>query len=99
MPADSRRLTLYHKKDWQPYGLIHTLQLHYIPVRYYLLSGVDILDVLRTKHKTVPCRLIHTPLLLQCVCDTIPFILDVRFVDVPGGVTQEEGNMISPPSF
>ena len=35
-------------------------------------------------------RLIHTPLLLQCVCVAIPFILDVRLVDVPAGVTQEE---------
>ena len=26
-----------------------------------------------------------------CVCVVIPFILDVRFVDVPAGVTQEEG--------
>ena len=25
-----------------------------------------------------------------CVCVVIPFILDVRFVDVPAGVTQEE---------
>ena len=25
-----------------------------------------------------------------CVCVIIPFILDVRFVDVPAGVTQEE---------
>ena len=27
-----------------------------------------------------------------CVCIVIPFILDVRFVDVPVGVTQEEGH-------
>ena len=27
-----------------------------------------------------------------CVCAVIPFILDVRFVDVPAGVTQEEGH-------
>ena len=27
-----------------------------------------------------------------CVCVVIPFILDVRFVDVPAGVTQEEGH-------
>ena len=26
-----------------------------------------------------------------CVCVVIPRILDVRFVDVPAGVTQEEG--------
>ena len=26
------------------------------------------------------------------VCAVIPFILDVRFVDVPAGVTQEEGH-------
>ena len=26
-----------------------------------------------------------------CVCVGIPFILDVRLVDVPGGVTQEKG--------
>ena len=25
-------------------------------------------------------------------CDVIPFILDVTFVDVPAGVTQEEGH-------
>ena len=27
-----------------------------------------------------------------CVCVVIPFIMDVRFVDVPAGVTQEEDN-------
>ena len=27
-----------------------------------------------------------------CVCVVIPFILDVRFVDVPAGVTQEKGH-------
>ena len=27
-----------------------------------------------------------------CVCVVIPFILDVRLVDVPAGVIQEEGN-------
>ena len=26
------------------------------------------------------------------MCVVIPFILDVRFVDVPAGVTQEEGH-------
>ena len=26
-----------------------------------------------------------------CVCLVIPFILDVRLVDVPAGLTQEEG--------
>ena len=28
----------------------------------------------------------------MCVCVVIPFILDVRFVDVPAGVIQEEGH-------
>ena len=28
----------------------------------------------------------------MCVCVVIPFILGVRFVDVPAGVTQEEGH-------
>ena len=28
----------------------------------------------------------------RCVCVVIPFILDVKFVDVPAGVTQEEGH-------
>ena len=27
-----------------------------------------------------------------CVCVVIPFILDVRLVDVPAGVTQEESH-------
>ena len=27
-----------------------------------------------------------------CVCLVFPFILDVRLVDVPAGVTQEEGH-------
>ena len=27
-----------------------------------------------------------------CLCDVISFILDVRFVGVPAGVTQEEGH-------
>ena len=30
-----------------------------------------------------------------CVCVIIPFILDVKFVDVPAGVTQEEGHTVS----
>ena len=47
---------------------------------------------------------IHFPLdcEIQCgVCVVIPFILDVRLVDVPGGVTQEEGHtgLFLPPSF
>ena len=33
-----------------------------------------------------------------CVCVVIPFILDVRLVDVPAGVSQEEGR-IFPPSL
>ena len=28
----------------------------------------------------------------MCVCVVIPFILDVRFVDVPARVTQEKGH-------
>ena len=28
----------------------------------------------------------------MCVCVAFPFILDVRLVDVPAGVTQEEGH-------
>ena len=28
----------------------------------------------------------------MCVCVDIPFILDVRLVDVPAGVTQKEGH-------
>ena len=28
----------------------------------------------------------------MCVCFFIPFILDVRLVNVPAGVTQEEGH-------
>ena len=27
-----------------------------------------------------------------CICAAIPFVLDVRFVGVPAGVSQEEGN-------
>ena len=36
-----------------------------------------------------------------CVCIVIPFILDVRLVDLPEGVTKEEGHtgfLIHPPS-
>ena len=32
------------------------------------------------------------PLVCVCVCVVIPFILDVRFMDVPAGVTQKEGH-------
>ena len=35
---------------------------------------------------------IHALLVCVCVCFVIPFILDVRLVDVPAGVTQEEGH-------
>ena len=28
----------------------------------------------------------------MCVCVVIPFILDIRLVDVPAGVKQEEGH-------
>ena len=36
----------------------------------------------------------------MCVYVVIPFILDIRFVDVPAGVTQEKGHTrFSPPSF
>ena len=30
--------------------------------------------------------------MILCECVVIPFILNVRFVDVPAGVTQEEGH-------
>ena len=30
--------------------------------------------------------------MLLCVCVVIPYILDVRLLDVPAGVTQEEGH-------
>ena len=30
--------------------------------------------------------------LYVCVCAAIPFILDIRLVDAPAGVTQEEGH-------
>ena len=30
--------------------------------------------------------------MILCVCAVIPFILDVRFVDVPAGVIQEKGH-------
>ena len=36
--------------------------------------------------------LLHVTHLGVCVCVVISFILDVRFVDVPAGVTQEEGH-------
>ena len=29
---------------------------------------------------------------MECVCVVIPFILDVRYVDVSAGVAQEEGH-------
>ena len=32
----------------------------------------------------------HCQWYLLCVCVVIPFILDIRFVDVPDGITQEE---------
>ena len=31
-------------------------------------------------------------IIIMCVCVVIPFILDVRLVDVPAGVIQEEGH-------
>ena len=36
--------------------------------------------------------LVRNVCVLVCVCVIIPFILDVRLVDVPAGVTQEEGH-------
>ena len=30
----------------------------------------------------------------MCVCVVIPFILDVRIVDLPAGVTQEKGHTV-----
>ena len=49
-----------------------------------------------------PLQMQKQPLLLErymflcstsvCVCAVIPFILDVRLVDVPAGVTSEEGH-------
>ena len=34
-----------------------------------------------------------------CVCVVIPFILDVRLLDVPAGVTGGRSHRISPPSL
>ena len=31
-------------------------------------------------------------MILVCVCVVIPFVLDIRVVDAPAGVTQEEGH-------
>ena len=39
-----------------------------------------------------PPAVVTNNVTMQCVCVVIPFILDVRFVDVPAGVTQEEGH-------
>ena len=33
-------------------------------------------------------------LLQRCVCVVIPFILDVRLVDAPSGVSQEKGHTV-----
>ena len=41
----------------------------------------------------------NLPYMCMCVCVVIPFILDVRLVDAPAKVTQDEGHRISPPSF
>ena len=35
---------------------------------------------------------LHIFLSRMCVCVVIPFILDIRLVDVPAGVKQEEGH-------
>ena len=40
----------------------------------------------------LPCREAWERDYKQCVCVFFPFILDVRLVDVPTGVTQEEGH-------
>ena len=38
------------------------------------------------------CLTVCNDAICVCVCDVIPFILEVRLVDVPAGVTQEEGH-------
>ena len=46
-----------------------------------------------THHSNYVCilQLVHAVCVCVCVCVVIPFILDVRFVGVPAGVSQEEG--------
>ena len=49
--------------------------------------------VLRFENKSpFPLKIHHTAMLCCVVCVVIPFILDVRLVDAPVGVTQEEGH-------
>ena len=53
------------------------------------LTGDAVCIVLATMKKL---RRHNKSAMCVCVCVVIPFILDVRFVDVPDGVTQEEGH-------
>ena len=46
----------------------------------------------RCKFSTRTTRQLMVVCACVCVCVVIPFILGVRFVDVPAGVTQEEGH-------
>ena len=73
------------------YSQCRSIRLELLGPDYYCISSVK----LRLHH----VRLFPDPrLLLFCarararVCVVIPFILNVRFVDVPAGVTQKEGH-------
>ena len=56
----------------------------------YINTGMLVLRCTNSVHVLVVR--ISSPMVV-CVCVIIPFILDVRLVDAPAGVTQEEGHI------
>ena len=48
--------------------------------------------VTQKRHKVCARRISSIVYVCVCVCVVIPFILDVRLVNAPAGVTQEEGH-------
>ena len=70
-------------------------------ITLYVYVCVCVLFTLTDRVSTIPSNATSSvvyavayPVVCACVCAVIPFIilLDIRFVDVPAGVTQEEGH-------
>ena len=64
----------------------------YTTVVVYLKTNSQRLVVLFSLLVIAVCFLIHNGWL--CVCVFFPFILDIKFVGLPAGVTQEEGHTL-----
>ena len=69
-------------------GEIHGISRSFLGI-FYCMRGHSLVGL--TEHDNRAADIMAHNVCV-CMCVFIPFILDVWFVDVPAGVTQEEGH-------